>query len=494
MKNYKKISAAALAAVLAFSVPIAGAANGAVSVVASAEESMEYEPIKYEIDENGTRWGYLINEDGETVTLGDVFFSPDEIVIPATFEGKKVTKIGRVRSMQSVFEKGVASVKIPDGVTTIGEFAFEWCANLSDVDIPNSVTTIGRDAFSSCSSLKGIKIPNGVTTIEQASFSGTAIENVTIPDGVTWIKAEAFSYCEQLKTVTIPSSVKVIDMFVFDKTPVETIYYGGTKAEWDAIKVRECDGNMGEDYWSTGLPYDVKVVYANVPSTGDPTTSDPTTSEPTTSYPTTSEPTASDPETSEPTSSEPTTSEPTTSDPTTSDPATSDPTDTPVTPGDTGKTSDTEDKQETLTATLKNVDSESGLSGEELEKQLFGDSGWTWAQTEKIEFTADKLFSVQYTAADGTTKTLGEQTAARAEDDGIWNTAWTLDTSLLSKDKPFVKLIAKDGTADITAKVYIKKGAEKPSNSDQKPTGIALAIAPVVLAAGAVIVISKKRK
>ena len=64
----------------------------------------------------------------------------------------------------------------------------------------------------------------------------------------------------------------------------------------------------------------------------------------------------------------------------------------------------------------------------------------------------------------------------------------------MSKEKPFVKLIAKDGTADITAKVYIKMNAEKPSNSDQKPTGIALAIAPVVLAAGAVIMISKKRK
>ncbi len=175
-------------------------------------------------------------------------------------------------------------------------------------------------------------------------------------------------------------------------------------------------------------------------------------------------------------------------------PAESDPTESTGVPGDTDKTSDSEDKQETIDVTLKNVDSKNGIEGEALDKLLFGDSGWTWGQVEKIEFTSDKLFSVQYTAADGSTKTLSEQTAARAEDDGIWNTAWTLDTSLMSKEKPFVKLIAKDGTADITAKVYIKMNAEKPSNSDQKPTGIALAIAPVVLAAGAVIVISKKRK
>lgn len=169
-------------------------------------------------------------------------------------------------------------------------------------------------------------------------------------------------------------------------------------------------------------------------------------------------------------------------------PAESDPTESTVIPGGSEKA------QEILDATLKNVDSKNGIEGEALDKLLFGDSGWTWGQVEKIEFTSDKLFSVQYTAADGSTKTLGEQTAARAEDEGVWNTEWTLDTSLLSKDKPFVKLIAKDGTADITAKVYIKKDAQKPTNTDQKGTGIALAIAPVILAAGAVIVISKKRK
>lgn len=148
-----------------------------------------------------------------------------------------------------------------------------------------------------------------------------------------------------------------------------------------------------------------------------------------------------------------------------------------------------------LEATLKNVDSENGLSGEQLDKQLFGDSGWTWAQVEKIVFTSDSLFSVQYTAVDGSTKTLGEKPAQRAEDDGIWNTEWTLDTSLMSKDKNFVKLIAKDGTADIKATIYIKKDASKPSTgSDQADTGIALAIAPIAFAASAVIVASKKKK
>lgn len=161
---------------------------------------------------------------------------------------------------------------------------------------------------------------------------------------------------------------------------------------------------------------------------------------------------------------------------------------TPAAPGDT----DPADKQEILDATLKNVDSEKGLEGEELDKLLFGDSGWTWNEVEKIEFSSDDLFSVSYKAEDGWA-TLGETVGARADDDDIWSTEWTLNTKDMSKDVKSAKVIAKEGTIDITAKIYIKAGAEKPADSNPG-TGIALAFAPVVLAAGFVAVASKKRK
>ncbi len=185
-----------------------------------------------------------------------------------------------------------------------------------------------------------------------------------------------------------------------------------------------------------------------------------------------------------------------TSEPTSSD--TSKPTESTVTPGGTDPVSEPDsstNEQTVLEVTLKNVDSENGIEGTKLDELLFGESGWTWDQVEKIVFTSDKLFSVQYTAVDGSTKTLGEEEAARTAAGGIWNTEWTLDTSLMSKNKSFVKLIAKDGTADIKATIYIKKDAAKPStDGDQANTGIALAIAPIALAASVVIVASKKKK
>lgn len=169
---------------------------------------------------------------------------------------------------------------------------------------------------------------------------------------------------------------------------------------------------------------------------------------------------------------------------------------TPATPGNTDPvTPGASDEQTVLEVTLKNVDSEKGIEGEALDKLLFGDSGWTWNEVEKIEFTSDDLFSVSYKAEDGWV-TLGEAIASdRAGDDDIWSTAWTLLTADMAKKDKSAKVIAKDGTINVTAKVYIKTGAEKPADgADQQPTGIALATAPVILAAGFVIIAAKKRK
>lgn len=181
--------------------------------------------------------------------------------------------------------------------------------------------------------------------------------------------------------------------------------------------------------------------------------------------------------------------------PETSEPA-SEPVESTVTPGSTDTVSAPEsgtNEQTVLEVTLKNLDSENGIEGAALDKQLFGDSGWTWNEVEKIEFTSDKPFSVQFAVDNDGWKTLGEE-AARDAIDGKWNTEWTLNASEMAKNKKYAKVIAKEGTTDVKATVYIKQGAVKPSADGQKPTGITLAIAPVVLTAGAAIVLLKKRK
>ena len=60
---------------------------------------------------------------------------------------------------------------IPAGVTTIGDYAFWRCVNLTSVTIPNSVTNIGYMAFESCTALTNVTIGNGVARITSARSS-----------------------------------------------------------------------------------------------------------------------------------------------------------------------------------------------------------------------------------------------------------------------------------------------------------------------------------
>ena len=108
-------------------------------------------------------------------------------------------------------------VIIPDGVTSIGAFAFSKCESLTSVNIPDSVTSIGRRAFEECASLTSVTIPDSVTSIGNSAFSWCAsLTSVTIPDSVTSIEDYAFSECESLTSVTIPDSVTSIGWCAFE--------------------------------------------------------------------------------------------------------------------------------------------------------------------------------------------------------------------------------------------------------------------------------------
>ena len=95
--------------------------------------------------------------------------------------------------------ESLASLTIPDSVTTIGDRAFDGCAGLTSVTIPDSVTTIDNDAFSYCTSLTSVTIPGSVTTIGRCAFlECIGLTSVTIPDSVTTICDGAFDGCTGL--------------------------------------------------------------------------------------------------------------------------------------------------------------------------------------------------------------------------------------------------------------------------------------------------------
>ena len=123
---------------------------------------------------------------------------------------------------------------IPDGVTSIGDYAFQNCTGLTSVTIPNSVTSIGASAFQGCSltsvefhckeignwfngmGINKVIIGDEVTSIGDYAFYGcSGLTSVTIPNSVTSFGSSAFSDCSSLTSVTIPNSVTSIGDYAF---------------------------------------------------------------------------------------------------------------------------------------------------------------------------------------------------------------------------------------------------------------------------------------
>lgn len=87
----------------------------------------------------------------------------------------------------------IKTVKLPEGLTNIGDYAFVPCYKVKNITIPNSVTAIGKSAFGSCDELASVTIPNSVTYIDEHAFRWcTNLKNITLPDSVIWIGSQAF--------------------------------------------------------------------------------------------------------------------------------------------------------------------------------------------------------------------------------------------------------------------------------------------------------------
>lgn len=113
---------------------------------------------------------------------------------------------------------------IPDGVATIGMFAFDGCINLTSLTIPNSLKFINynKSEFSGCISLKRFIVSNDnllYSTIDDVLFNKEKTQLVAypnaksasyvIPDGVEYIIKYAFQNSTNLTSLTIPNSLRL---------------------------------------------------------------------------------------------------------------------------------------------------------------------------------------------------------------------------------------------------------------------------------------------
>ena len=92
------------------------------------------------------------------------------------------------------------SVKIPEYVTGIGNYAFSGCTGLTSVTIPNSVTRIGTAAFSGCTGLKTVEIKEGNETLyieDHAFYDCKGINEIKIPKNAKYTNGNKQQYLKK---------------------------------------------------------------------------------------------------------------------------------------------------------------------------------------------------------------------------------------------------------------------------------------------------------
>lgn len=142
-------------------------------------------------------------------TIGKEAFSQNALT---EVDLKSVTEIG----YRAFYGNDLVKVQIPDTVTKLGDGAFAT-NDIKELKLSSGVTIIPKGVFSMNIHLESIEIPDTVTEIGATAFAGARLTSLTIPKSVEKIGEKAF-HLHHLSSLTIPGNVKEIGESAFEGT------------------------------------------------------------------------------------------------------------------------------------------------------------------------------------------------------------------------------------------------------------------------------------
>ena len=189
------------------------------------------------------------NWDNDVLYIGNHLIKAKE-----TLNGAYEIKKGTLSVAPSAFEDctSLSSITIPDSVTSIGSEAFLRSSSLSYISVGSAnknYCSVDGVLFNKAKTelmcypaqKSGVSytIPNGVTSIDNYAFYNcSSLNSINIPNSVTRIGDYIFAYCENLTSIAIPDSVTSIGEKAFNEClSLADVYYSGSESDWGSITI-----------------------------------------------------------------------------------------------------------------------------------------------------------------------------------------------------------------------------------------------------------------
>lgn len=253
MKRFHKLGSVLTATAVAFC---------AAASVLSASAAVTVSDGTFEYTYSNGAWT-LYSYVGEDTTVS----------LPQSYADAPVTGIAN----ECFSHTNVTSVTIPQGYTTIGNYAFYGCESLESISLPDTVSNIGMGAFAesgvvsvdlsatklsvvnpylflSCTALETVLLPQGITAIGEAAFAESAITSIDIPESVTDLQRAAFANTDSLETVSVHEGLKSIGESCFENSALSNIRLPETLETIGDSALRS-DVNLTELYIPDSVTY-----------------------------------------------------------------------------------------------------------------------------------------------------------------------------------------------------------------------------------------------
>jgi hypothetical protein len=246
-----------------FSLPVRGQ-SFSISYTTFAD-SLDEVPLEAVIDYD------IIDPERQLVAITGFSGSFSDLAIPGTVVYDsleyKVTEIGEAafasREEEQTEHTYLGSLFLPEGMTVIGNFAFENAE--FNIRMPDGVVEIRQGAFAGCRDLILDKLPDKLELIGSDAFRRSGVtDTIHIPLSVWELGSGAFAECEALQGFSVDPDnqlFSVSDGILFDGDGGHLIQYPGGKADSSFVVPQEVTDV--EDAGFAGCNYLQSVSFSN---------------------------------------------------------------------------------------------------------------------------------------------------------------------------------------------------------------------------------------